>query len=376
MIRQNFKTEIPLANYILIAGKFIYPINEIWTEGSANEYWTPLQEFITISDDVNYAMVGTYSVKAKIEGDGGLWYNVMSTNNTTLGINIAAIETKDSIPVIKFFMKTNNCDHVLVRMETSYDNYFEAEVTGITANGTNLLEMEIGNYAKNPVWTKHNAPIWDNINYITFVIYKTVLGVGPAYLWLDGFELIGNVIRGIYTSDCGQSSKDNCTIGCIKHYGCRMISFKDSIASTDTLNANDTTSPLSQVALYELLRCRMIRTTGTIEIPLNIVFKAGQIIHINGCWNGSGYVVDRNFRITEVKHEFSRRIASTTLTLIDDLYNSIPINSLDPYSQVMRIINPDMQTRTLGSLKIIGGDFDANAKPITADTKILFGTGK
>ena len=356
-------------------------------------------------------------------------------------------------------------------------------------------------------WNAVNSANWSTINKIAFVGYGSLTAGGDIYI--DGLEIIGNVIRGAYD---GTS---------IEQYGCRFLTIKDSIASTDTLNANDTNSSLSQLAIYELLRNRVVRTTGQISIPLTPTIKGGQLIHIHACYdpnyinetihteqivNGgfetgsftpwtydadcsinptlqhSGnycaqigtfasistytsqtlnssilvsdidnftiwlktvppqesttvkvtltydeesenftvdisdswqsfdilshmsyltyhfkkieirmyitnipfliddvslykstivphykYRIDKDFRITEAKHTFTREGAITTLSLIDDLYNSIPINTVDPYSIVMRAINPDYQTRTYGSLKISGGDFDANMKPITKD---------
>jgi hypothetical protein len=69
------------------------------------------------------------------------------------------------------------------------------------------------------------------------------------------------------------------------------------------------------------------------------------------------YAINRDFRITEVIHSFATGGAFTRLALIDDLVNSIPLDTQDPYTQIIRATNPDYQTRTYGSLKVGGGDF-------------------
>ena len=192
--------------------------------------------------------------------------------------------------------------------------------------------------------------------------------IGHLIIWFDGLEIANNCIRGAYTSDCGQPTIDTCTKGCIKHYNCRFLTIKDSLASTDNLDPANDSSPLAQLALYELLRNRAIRTTGQITIPLDPTIMPGQLIHIHACYDeaNSIYRIDRDFRITEVQHNFIVSGAASLLKLVDDLLNSIPIDTMDPYSITMRAINPDFQTRTYASLKT-GGDFIASQKPISKD---------
>jgi len=167
--------------------------------------------------------------------------------------------------------------------------------------------------------------------------------------------IVGNVVRGAYTSDCGQLSIDNCTIGCIKHYGIRAYTIKDSLAQTDNLDPNDDNSTLSQIALYELLRHRVPRTTATIQVPLYPSIKAGQIVHVkyNQLENGT-YLIDKDFRISKVTHQYSVEGAKTILEITDDVRNSLPISTTDPYTILLRAINPDTQTKTFTSLKQAG----------------------
>lgn len=377
MIRQSFKTEVPVANHILVAGKFIFPQDELWTETDISGWkgyyktggsppWIE-DDRITISLDSTTYIVGHKSLDLALGVAGGYGMFIHPLN-----VNFSTISTKDILAKLLFyFMMGGYVGALEIRFfeasnatTPNWDKWFSHSISPIQDIWTKF-DLDITNLAtNNSEWINNGNANWDNIRFIA--IHFADSGTGTSHCHLDSLEIVGNVIRGVYTGDCGQSSKENCTIGCIKHYGCRFLTIKDSIANTDTLDANDTNSSLTKLAIYELLRNRVIRTSGVIEIPINPILKAGQIVHVHSRPYSNGtYAIDKDFRITECKHEFSRRIASTTLQLLDDLYNAIPINTFDPYSTVMRVINPDFQTRVLGSLKISGGDFNSKMIPIS-----------
>jgi hypothetical protein len=183
--------------------------------------------------------------------------------------------------------------------------------------------------------------------------------------YFDWIENTGQVVRGAYTNDCAQIDIANCTVGCIKHYGIRTYTIRDSLAQTDSLDANNDNNTLGQVALYELLRNRVPRTTATIQVPLYPSIKAGQIVHIHACQYITQYLsvykIDRDFRITKVTHQYSVEGAKTILEITDDVRNSLPISTTDPYTVLLRAINPDTQTKTFTSLKQ-AGSFETGMK--------------
>ena len=256
-----------------------------------------------------------------------------------------------------------------IRLCTTNNDYFQLDITNRipTNNEWSAIEVEVGPYALvREDWKIIGNPDWSNITKLWLAMYGPA--TGHPIVWYDGIEFTSNCIRGAYTSDCGQASIENCKIGCIKHYGCRFLTIRDSLASTDTLDANNDSGPLAEVALYELLRNRIVRTVGQIQIPLDPTILPGQLTHIHAAYDVTTdtYKIDGDFRITSVLHSFTRRGAFTNLELTNDLKNSIPINTTDPYTVVIRAISPDYQDKTLASLKT-AGDFIADQIPISKD---------
>lgn len=378
MITQAFKTEIPLANYVLVAGKFIFPKNDNWTELSAEDWnvgyfidgvWTleDHPENFVLNDLVNYK-VGLSSIQ-QYHPMGGIDYYYFYPKDIDLDLDLNVFTARTVVPKLCFwYYKGANVEgNKVVLFAPDEKNTFEIAVPSIDGAWA-PIEIDLTDNGKD-VWTKGGSegnPNWATITKVGFKHHTTMYGA--ANVRIDGLEFVGNTIRGAYTSDCGETNIEDCSIGCIKHYGCRFLTIKDSLASIDTLNPQDDSSPLAQLALYELLRNRIIRTNGQITIPLDPTIMPGQLVHIHACWDevNTVYRIDRDFRITEVQHNFVIKAATTSLTLIDDLLNSIPIDTTDPYSIVMRAVNPDYQSRTYASLKT-GGDFNSRQKPISKD---------
>ena len=277
----------------------------------------------------------------------------------------------------KFKSGGNSVDHALVFM-TDINHFTMCRIPTLVQDKFIDNVMEVTNETimynddrwEQIVWetpNKVNPVDWSNVNYIGFY-FKNSSQITYADSWVDDLLIEGTTIRGAYTSDCGELSIENCKKGCIEHYGCRFLTIKDSLACTDTLLPDKDSTPLAQLALYELLRNRVVRTTGQIQIPLDPTILPGQLTHIHAAYDvtTNTYKIDEDFRITSVLHSFTRRGAFTNLELTNDLKNSIPINTSDPYTVVMRAINPDYQTKTLASIKT-GGDFVADQVPISRD---------
>jgi hypothetical protein len=482
MISVGFKTEIPIANYVLVAGKYIFPEMDIWTD--MIDGWTETHAHVggVVAPTIQFGICDT-----RIKGLNSLkWYwslpsLVVAYSMFYRQINIEWLKliTRDN-PItinLRFYGKWS-MDDLKLRLfcqdeeptweldgavEKTKGTWLEADIKKFIGDEEDWNEVtieitttDLEDIDKGKVWTRdkygnYSDAEWEDVKYIAIVGSASggVLGWEFTH-YIDDMCIVGNVIRGIFTSDCGESTRKECKKGCIKHYGCRFLTIKDSIASTDTLNPDDMDSSLSQLALYELLRNRIIRTSGQITIPLTPDIKAGQLVWIRSSYNPDGYnydlprvqgpsagrevtvvngskivtgnfdfttfgvgmrlffpdeewytitgivnetvlhidrpyggendsgeiwtisspyMIDKDFRIIEVRHVFQIIGANTLLTLTDDLWNSIPINTMDPYSITMRAINPDYQTKTLSSLKISGGDFNSLMTPISKDTK-------
>jgi len=389
MIQAQFKTEIPLANTVLVAGKFVHPKDDMWTEtlNGWNCDWKHMGGFIVpaVNLMLNNSVVikGSCSLHLRIQlnFDTRVWsilyrplvvdFSKLASENTDAYVNLQ-VYGKMKGEEIKLRLYCNNDVPKVTLNDSGYEvegSYFEHDLSQyLPSSGTDkwhkieipVTHNDLTDVTKEGVWTAHNdagyePPSWDKVKW--FVIYvKTGLCYNPLGItddWLfDDICIVGNIVRGAYTSDCTKDSIDDCKIGCIKHYGIRTYTIRDSLAQTDSLDPNDDNNTLAQVALYELLRHRVPRTTATIQVPLYPSIKAGQIVDIkyNQLENGS-YVIDREFRITKVTHQFSSEGAKTILEITDDVRNSLPINTTDPYTVLLRAVNPDTQTKTFTSLK-------------------------
>jgi hypothetical protein len=438
MIIQGFKTELPLANYVLVAGNFVLPMNEEWTEGH-KELWTIFSG--VLYDDFVYHKVGNSSLHSEgLPVQAPLWTTIIKEHPN---VDIYAIGSNRNIPHVDFFGRRSSVNQIQLIVGTGtyndsdlVDDYFFIDITSEVGDEewSTLISKKLGDWADSDTWGEVGSPDWHQIDYIGFRIHKgeTVLFTSTEF-YVDGFGILGSVIRGAY---------DSTSIGV---YDCRFLTIRDSLASQDNLDPDNDTSPLAQTALYELLRNRLVRTSGQITIPLTPGILPGQLVWIRSSYipdgenfdlpdvdqsgtivythnsnlmtgentkfttikegmvqhcadsnnytvtkvindtamyvdrpyvsgDGSGnllisssYMIDRLFRITEVKHLFLITGALTQLTLIDDLKNSIPINTVDPYSITMRCINPDYQTRTYASLKSGGDIFNIDLIPISKD---------
>ena len=382
MIVQAFKTEAPLANYVLVAGKFIRPLNEAWTE--INDDWVVhcpnSYDWAKLSFVTDNKTAGSVGVKMNLSflvgaNTHGLFVHPIANGS----LDLTKLVKRASPLKIRFKFKSggNSVDHALVFM-TDINHFTACRIPGLVQDKFVDIVIEVTNETimfnddrwEQVVWevpNKVNPVNWSKVNYIGFY-FKNSSQITYADSWVDDLLIEGTTIRGAYTSDCGELSIENCKKGCIEHYGCRFLTIKDSLACTDTLLPNEDSTPLAQLALYELLRNRVVRTTGQIQIPLDPTILPGQLTHIHAAYDvtTNTYKIDEDFRITSVLHNFTRRGAFTNLELTNDLKNSIPINTSDPYTVVMRAINPDYQTKTLASIKT-GGDFVADQVPISRD---------
>ncbi|MGB9856105.1 MAG: hypothetical protein ACPLKS_06145 [Caldisericum exile] len=406
MIVNEFKHEVPLANYVLVGGKYKYPLNDDWTEDLTGWYeqHAPTTGIIVPTADLGldntHSCKGNFSLKYKFNLPlfTRMWgmltrrinaeFTKLITRESSVYVNMKIYgEMKGEFIKLRFYCN-DDMPRLAIRVTPDehdeyevFGNYFETDLKAYLTkkDNWNMIEIPItleDLSGSSKTWTKHSdygypEPDWKNVKWIVIFIKtgQCFNPLGITDVWnIDDICIVGNVIRGVYISNCGHESIDDCKVGCIKHYGCRMYTVKDSLACTDTLDPNDMSRPLSQVALYELLRNRVPRMTGTVQIPLETNVLPGQIIHVKACKVGDAeeYKIDKDFRITKVTHRFDTEGAVTILELTDDLKNSLPVNTTDPYTTVIRAVNPDTQTKTFTSLKTENA-FLSDLKPITKD---------
>lgn len=361
-IIEDFKQEEPEANYVIVAGNFEFPTGDIWCEDTS--LWTSTDVKPQYSSD---SVRGDYSIKMTRSSTYAAqnWWLV-----DDMAIDLDTIATEHNPVTLKIWLKKNALEGIastlVIRLYTGAvlpfdinNSYFYKQIwADVPTDGVWYpIELELG---ENGGWTAHNGTglaDWNSINHIGFTTTFGGLILNP-YLLVDGIILTGSVIRVAYNST---------NIGT---YDCKMKVIKDCLATNIGFDSADDSSMLAQVAKMELLRSQRVSTTGKISIELDPHIMAGQLIHVHGIRSStlfthtytypnkphpnnyqSHYKIDQDFRIVEVVHNFSTRGATTTLSLTDDLTNSISIGPADSYSTIIRVNTPDFQTKTMASLK-------------------------
>ena len=355
MITHGFQHQIFEANFIAVSGRFVFPQNEYFTEGHADEWYSD-DVGAHIHDEDTIKMIGAKSVFLHANTGyyhGEFWFDVPWMDMTKIG-------TKDAMPKIDFWVYNVNGE-MEVRLWTTSGDKFSASITSqLETNKWVHITLDIdGPFidGESTIWEKVGTPDWSQITNIGFTLHGAVLGL-EAYI--DGLQIIGAVVACAYDSTH------------IAAHGVKILTVKDSLTELHTLDTESVDYDKCQLALTalgELNRNRVDVLTGQILIPLSPTVKAGQIVHIHASQlPDESFQIDQDFRITEVRHTFTTQGALTQLSLTDDLKNSVPRTnaSSDAYSQLIAAMNPDSQTRTFLSLKT-GGDFDPKLTIVAKD---------
>jgi hypothetical protein len=348
MILQSFTKSQTEANYVLVAGKIVLPQTDLWCEDAS--LWECAVEGPTITDDLNIKKVGTRSMKFttddiysyfRLKEDLSFTFDKITKGKTPLSI---------ALWFRRGYLGIGGGETKIMLMK-DWNNFFFIDFSDkITGDDVWIdLEFQLG---EDGGWSKTGTLEWSDVHYIG-TSFK-MIGIS-GNCWVDGIKIIGNVVRAAYDSTSIATP-----------VGCRMATVKDSLASTDTLDANDDSSPLARFILSELLKAREPLITGSISIPLAPTFLPGQLQHMHGARKVTGFNIDRDFRFVEVKHVFIKDGAITVLNVNSDLKNSLPRGGLDPYSALMRAVNPDFQTKTLASLRT-GAEFDIGLQVLAKD---------
>ena len=361
-INSSFVVEPFEANFVAVSGRYVYPNKEFFTENHASEWHFEWEdEDGNVTDEETIVRKGDHSVNLRSFKDANFWFDIPH-------MNIYAIGTEDDIPKLDFWVFRNGTN-ISVRLFTTWDRYFEADIKDLTEQGdpdnydkklwTNV-SLEIGPYLKenNNIWTMHGTPDpdWHEICNIGFYLS----GVQPMDAYIDGLQLVGSVVCCAYDSTS------------IAANGVKMLTIKDSLASLHTI---DTTASdyaecsLAQTALGELNRNRFDMLSGKIIIPLDPHIMGGQLVHIHASKKpDDSFQIDQDMRITTVQHSFSNSSAVSILTLISDLKSSVPRTNANSnqYNQIINAIDPKHQTKTLASLST-GGDFDPKLTRVCKD---------
>ena len=371
MVTQAFKQELPIANYVLVAGKYQFPLDDSVCESTVGWIVQTSRSVHAVYDD---KVVGAVSINLK-----GFYTPPLPIENNfayplPVDLDFTKLMGENTTPSIFFWMKVggytekyefrlywDDDDGGLV----DRDNYISCPFTGMETNVWVSKDFSIPNtiYMNNfkgwSLHSLHGTKNWSDIptlKYLGITFTSSFIAVAPTDVWIDGLVIGGVCIFGAYDST-------NITAN-----GCRIITIKNSFANTQHLTLLNNTDPLALEVVYELQRHRKLRMTGEIKIPLDPIYKSGQQVYVYAEYDPltTTYKISKWFRINKAIHDFDAIGAYTTLSLTDDLECSIPVDTNDAYTVTMRAFNPDFQSRTHGSLKS-AGDFDLGLVPITKD---------
>jgi hypothetical protein len=360
-ISAKFTKEEPLANVILVAGKYVYPKNEVFTEGNAAE-WSSADlaggaYTLIRSNDSDNCTKGSYSLKLSHNSSTNSYLGQIAAYHPLLA-EFTKLVTRNT-PVTIAFSRTFGEGVVNPKLLLMKDasNYFYYDLTG-EVNKIELEEIQVtydditGTSAMK--WVQVGTLTWDEIAYIGFSFGRDLLhSLIQTNMWVDNLEIIGNVVRMAADNALWDISMNP---NPAYKYGVKMLPIKDSVASTDNLVASDDDSPLAQTALGYLLMYGYPIHRGVVTIPLDPTILAGQLIKVSypshSNWPVDAGQTFKTFRITEVMHNFGAEQgigAFTRLQLADDLRNSI-VRGEDEYSRIVRALSPDFQNKTYASL--------------------------
>jgi hypothetical protein len=408
MISEAFKTEICKANLVLISGVFKSPkIDDYYTDIGSLDYsdigfecdntglyiatWRQYRDWIVkkiLPPDDDYDVdtsADTMSYDASNAQYGNVALKMNNHKNTHVAqfvlkypINISKFITDNGLTIAFAFKHGGYTTKQMVRLykaltqarseeiQAEYPSiyssweaveidwqgidwysYFQCNMTdnGDDNWGSQSILVTLKDLSGSAKWNQHGNITWDQAQYIGIVYTNTdYISSGVANCWIDNLVINGKVIRGAADTDK------------IDDYGCRMLTIKDSIAQEYSLTITDDSGPLARIALYELSRNRLNLTTGKVVVPMDVGYSymAGQLINIKtDAWTGDG----KKFRIVELRFIFSKKGAAVELSLTDDIWNSVPLNTSSEFNKIVKMTDPDYQTRTYASLKS-GSDFD------------------
>ena len=362
MLVNDFVTADPTANYVIMAGNYEWPTGEYYTEGHAIDWdaafsgtsYGGIENSSTLPSEIAYRSL--YSTKMRIATNIGaekalFWF----PKTFDMAVDVTRIGTEKQIPHLSFWgRKDNDFYHLRVCLYRDESNYFWMDLNQFLPNNDqfHFVQIQIGPYYRKEndsiKWEETGSPDWHYINRIGFYLYPGT-ATTPYYrsLLVDDLKLTGSFIRVSYHSTN------------ITTYGCRQMLIKDVLAKADDLNP-DSENAFAMIGLFELRKGISTPTTGRIVIEMDERLMAGQIIHIHSSKKEDGsFLIDRNFRITEVTHSFTLSGATTMISLNDDLFNSSVNDPNDLYKTIILAVNPDFQTRDLGSFK--GADIDIDS---------------
>jgi hypothetical protein len=376
ILSENLKTELPVATAILMSGIVETPPNDEWIQ-NITDYPNPESGWIPLTG-------GELNLQSSTLTVGYAGYSLTQANGGNFihpcAVPFTQVITEDNSVEISFWCRTHNSPSPLeVILVGSYNGstlneWFSYDFSSQVPNNDMWfpvsIKIELSDITDRGTskWKTWNNALWDTISFIGFI-----MGGSGSPMWIQGLSITYTCQRmgtdsTLINNPLGKSVDRNGYPLPPNGYGLRVVTIKDSISAVDYPFSSPFVTPtgkstFAQTLVYELFRHSLAKTSGKVIVAGRPDILAGQMANITTDVNQAG----KKFRITGLTHRFSKEGFSTELQITDDCYNSQPTSSTDPYTVLLRSINPDYQSRTLGTLKQSSGDFDPSTFPLVVD---------
>ena len=366
MILYDFQKHIEeYANKIVLCTAFRKPAYDIWNEDNG-PVWGTVD--CTATYDNTQKVVGSHSLLVQPNNEPALGLAYYPSNRAA-GWDLTKCGSQNTIPTINFYVRANdtNCfgfpiylftDCVAIGGATNdyYWSYLD-EYMEPRADKWIHVSLPVGPYyALDPSlqkgdetdefeWNAVSSGLlnWNNINGIVLIAG----GVNTYDKWFDDLHFSGKIIREAYdASEITATQKEH------------QRTVRNDVALDDTLKAAGDSGTAARLAYAELLRRALSPVVGKIRIPLAEDVLPGHWVHGHACHKSDGsYRVDSDFRVKEVRHQFTVRGASTVLNLTDDVTNSHAFAAPDQMSLLLEYAGA-LGHAEAKNLKVSGIDFE------------------
>lgn len=347
------KTQTSQANYVLYHSPLWKPLTYTWTENNSGD-WAGKEVVsgnnLTIADDATYYTRGAKSIKCTSEagtGSGeGMYFWYPDTYDLALDLSQIGGDFNKAAIVFDMYPAGAPPSGGANAIDVDGSTYYYPEVmlgTGDPANGDwyvhqiepklswgvwNHISMPIG---ENTGWITPGggaSPDWTDVDYVMFRMYNAA---GTPYVYLDGLQFRGWILRAAYNSTL------------IASQGCKMHPINDSFPNDDTLIEASDTGTAALVAYGELKRLQTTPTTGTVYCTRMIKdILAGQWVYINST----------DYRVTQVRQIVDAKGYRTELDVTDDTTNSFANTALNSHQTISAAQRPEFQDRQSTGIKM------------------------
>jgi hypothetical protein len=341
----NFEHQDSEANYILYYGTLRKPARDYWTEGKASS-WGKTDAYITLSDETIIVKVGTYSLKViSTQAPRYCWW----PSGQNAAWNFTKIGSAKNPPTFVFDYNCANPDANYIQLCTDSNNYFYHLVgDGSTViTDWQIIRKVVGPYYCEGAWndnlkdwSKYGSPSWSNINYVGMRI------VGSTATYWDDMHFEGLICR---------AAKDSTLIVADK---LKLRTIVDQVGKDDVMTLADT-GTMARLCASELFSARTKPLIAQITTPMIKDLLPGQYLHIHAkTKSDASFNIDKDMRVTNLRHHIDSKILTTTTSLTDDLTNSSARSSYKNYNTVASAIRPEYQDRSATSIKAGVVDID------------------